>query len=234
MFAQMNVWWLVAAFMGVSFVSFVFRTVLGIFQTVKRANGAAAAAQELGFTFTPWMGPDAAPKIGTELFQKDPGGTCKNVMTGNYSGMDVQLLDYGCTTGNAGHSTTTVQTVAVYKQNVDLPIFTLQPKNLALTIVDKLQHQHVDLDYPPGLSQHYSVRGRDKDTIRSLFNGSLISFVEGLDRSKGWHIEGAGNALVLYRYRGKVKPTELRDFLQETSTIAQSFFAFSRAKAAAR
>jgi hypothetical protein len=230
MFAPTSILWLGGAFMV---ASFVLRSVVGIFQTVKRANGAAAAAQELGFTFTPWMGPESAPKIGTELFQKDPGGTCKNVMAGNFAGMDVQLFDYGCTTGRPGNSTTTVQTVAVYTQNVDLPFFILQPKNLALTIIDKLQHQHVDLDYPPGLSQHYAVRGRDRERIRALFNGSLLAFVEGLDRSKGWHLEGAGNTLVLYRYRGKVKPAELRDFLQETSSIAQSFFAFSGARAAA-
>jgi hypothetical protein len=117
-----------------------------------------------------------------------------------------------------------VQTVAVYTQDVDLPQFVLQPGNLAIEILDAVQHQKVDLDYPPGVSGHYAVHGPDKERIRALFNGGLLTFVESLDRSKGWHIEGAGKKLVLYRYRVRVKPAQLRDFLQETSSIAQSFF----------
>ena len=117
-----------------------------------------------------------------------------------------------------------MQTVAVYTQDVDLPQFVLQPGNLAIEILDAVQHQKVDLDYPPGVSGHYAVHGPDKERIRALFNGGLLTFVESLDRSKGWHIEGAGKKLVLYRYRVRVKPAQLRDFLQETSSIAQSFF----------
>jgi len=99
-----------------------------------------------------------------------------------------------------------------------------QPGNLLLRVLDAIQHQKVDLDYPPGVSGHYAVHGPDKERIRSLFNPDLISFIESLDRSKGWHIEGSGKKLVVYRYRGLVKPAKLRDFLQETSSIAQSFF----------
>ncbi len=42
--------------------------------------------------------------------------------------------------------------------------------------------------------------------------------------------EMAGKTLVLYRYLLRVNPTELRDFLQETSSIAQSFLAFSEGR----
>jgi len=146
-------------------------------------------------------------------------------MTGNYAGLDAEVLEYAPTTGRAGNSRTTVQTVAVYTQNVDLPQFVLRPSSLAIKLLDTLQHQKVDLEYPPGVSRHYALHGPDKERIRALFNESLVSFVESLDRGKGWHIEGAGKKLVVYRYRGRVKPAQLRNFLQETSSIAQSFFA---------
>ena len=152
-------------------------------------------------------------------------------MTGNYAGLDAEVLEYAPTTGRAGNSRTTVQTVAVYTQNVDLPQFVLRPSSLAIKLLDTLQHQKVDLEYPPGVSRHYALHGPDKERIRALFNESLVSFVESLDRGKGWHIEGAGKKLVVYRYRGRVKPAQLRNFLQETSSIAQSFFASQKQQA---
>ena len=191
----------------------------------------AEVAQELGFTFTPWTNdPNTVPKVGTELFRQDSLSGFHNVMTGNYGGLEAQVFDYSYSSGSAQNSHTAAQTVAVYTQNVELPLFTLQPGNLALKILDTLQYQKVDLDYPPGVPHHYSVHGPDAARIKGLFNACVISFVEGLDRSKGWHIEGAGKTLVLYRYNKRVQPAQLRDFLQETSCIAQSFFSYCGAK----
>ncbi|MBZ5722101.1 MAG: hypothetical protein LAO03_17145 [Acidobacteriia bacterium] len=208
--------------------------VIGIFRTKKRSQDVAPLAQELGFRFVPWIGPEAAPRFATALFQKDPGATCKNLMTGSYAGLDVQVFDYSCTTGSVQNSTSTVQTVAVYSQNTDLPTFALAPKNLADKILAALQHQNVELDCPPGVSLHYAVHGSEKERIRPWFDGRRIRFIESLDRSKGWHIEGAGKTLVLYRYARRVKPAELRDFLQETSSIAQSFLEGATAATSAR
>jgi hypothetical protein len=224
-----SIWWPWGAGMAGWFVTSV---AFGIFRTRKRSQEAASVAQELGFTFTPWIGPEAAPQFATALFQKDLGGSFKNVMAGSYAGLGAQVFDYSCTTGSAQNSTSTVQTVAVYTQTIDLPAFALSPKTLADQIIDAIQHQNVELDCPPGVSLHYVVHGSDKEKIRSLFDGRRIRSIESLDRSKGWHIEGAGKTLVLYRYARRVKPTEVRDFLQETSTIAQAFLATSGAAAA--
>lgn len=213
---------------GWSVISFLW----GILKTMNRAQHAAPVAQELGFTYTPWMGPEATPRFATSLFQKDRGATLKNVMTGNYAGLETQLFDYSCTTGSVQHSTTTCQTVVVYTQNVDLPWFLLEPKSLADKLLDALEHQNVELDCPPGLRLHYTVRGLDKARVCAFFDGRRIRLIENLDRNQGWHIEGAGKTLVLYRYARKVKPAELKDFLQETSAIAQSFLAGAAAAGA--
>ena len=237
MITRASIWWPWGAAMAGWFVSSI---VMGIIRTLKRAQNMAGAAQELGLKFTAWMGPESAPRFGTELFQSGSAGGCHDVMTGNFAGLDVQVFDYSRNTGVPGYSTNTArtvavtvaQTVAVYTQNVDLPAFTLEAASFAGKIVDAIQHQKVDLDSAPDFSRQYAVHGVEKDRIRSLFNDRLVSFLGGLDRSHGWHIEGAGKALVLYRYGRRVKPAELRDFLQETSTIAQSFFAYAGAKAA--
>ena len=224
MVAGIRVWWIFAFFAAFSVVRFV----IGSLRTMQRAGDMAAAAQELGLTFTPWTNDsNAIPKVGTELFCKHSTGGFHNFMAGNFGRLETQVFDYSYSSGNAQNSSTAVQTVAVYTQNVDLPLFTLQPSSLALKILDTLQHQKVDLDYPPGVSHHYAVHGSDATGIKALFNGSLISFVEGLDRSKGWHIEGAGKTLVMYRYNNRIKPAQLREFLQETSSIAQTFLSLS-------
>jgi hypothetical protein len=73
----------------------------------------------------------------------------------------------------------------------------------------------------------HCVRGKDKEGIKALFSQPPIDFVKQLDRTKAWQIEGAANKLVIYSYSRKVIPAQLKDFLQETSSIAQSFFAYS-------
>lgn len=228
MFAGIPYWLIFGVFIALS----VLRLIFGGLGTMKRAGNMAAAAQELGFTFTPWTNdPDTVPKVATELFRQNSLSGFHNVMTGNYASLETQAFDYAYSSGNVQNSRTTAQTVAVYTQNVNFPLFTLQPANFALKILDTLQHQKVDLDYPPGSTHHYAVHGPNATSIKALFSAGLISFVEGLDRGRGWHIEGAGKTLVLYRYNRRVQPAQLRDFLQESSSIAQSFFALCGAKA---
>jgi len=79
----------------------------------------------------------------------------------------------------------------------------------------------------PEFSHRYSVRGPDKERVRALFSDGLVSFLKSLEKSKAWQIEGSGNVLVIYRYARRMKPSEVRDFLQDTSSIAQSFFAYA-------
>jgi hypothetical protein len=169
MSAQVSIWWPWGASLAGSLVaSFAIGSIL----IRNRVQNVAAAAHDLGFTFTAWNS-GSATKFETALFQKDPGGGFKNVMTGNYAGLDTQVFDYSCTTGSPQNSTTTVQTVAAYAQNVDLPFFAPAPQSLAGKIVDALQHQNVDLDSSPGFSRRYAVHGPDKERIRSLFNARL-------------------------------------------------------------
>ena len=184
-----------------------------------------AAAQALGFSFSRWADATSVPKLATPFFMN---GSCgyKNVMTGNYAGLEVEVFDCSRSSGSASNTTVTVQTVVLYKKDVRLPAFSLGPGGLAAKLIDALEHQNVQIT-DPEFARHYSVRGPDQEKVRALFTEELIAFVKNLDPGKHWQIEGAGNALVIYRYARKVKPDDLRDFLQETSSIAQSFFAYA-------
>lgn len=185
-------------------------------------------AQSLGLTFSHWSETLSASEIATPFFLSGSAGF-KNVMTGSYASMNVEIFDYSHTTGSASNTAITIQTVAVYTQNVDFPTFALGPGGLAAKIIGALEHQNVDVTSDKEFLRRHSVCGKDKERIQALFSPSLIDFVKQLDRTKAWQIEGAGNKLVVYRYARQIKPAVLKNFLQETSSIAQSFFACANA-----
>ncbi len=205
-------------------VWFVVSIAFSIMRSLTRNRNMENEARSLGFMFTAWIGPESTPKITTPYLMNG-SGAYKNVLSGSYDGFEVQVFDYAHTSGGTSNSTTRVQTVAVYKKNVSLPAFAIGPGGLAAKIIDALEHQNVELNVDQEFSRRYSVRGPDKERVRALFTDGLVSFLKGLERSKSWQIEGAGNALVIYRYARRVKPSDLRGFLQDTSSIAQSFFA---------
>ncbi len=224
MFAHIPIFWLMTAFMVGSFAVSV---VLALVRNQKRIQNMEAEAHALGFTFTAWNNAASAPKFETPFF-RNGSHSYKNMMTGSYAGLEVQVFDYSHTSGGASNSTTTVQTVAAYTQHVDFPVFALGPGGLAAKIINALEHQNnVEVTTDKEFSRHHSVCGSDKEKIKALFNDRLISFIKELDRNKAWQIEGAGKTLVIYRYARRVKPSQLRDFLQETSSVAQSFFAYA-------
>src|SRR6267154_700906 len=83
-----SIWWP----WGVTIAgSFVMSQVMGIIRARKRLQNVAAAAQELGLSYSPWIGPESAPRFQTALFQNCAGTALKNVMTGKYAGLDVQV-----------------------------------------------------------------------------------------------------------------------------------------------
>lgn len=210
----------------VMFGLFLISVVVSIFRNKNRKQQMAEEAQSLGFTFSHGSETLSAPKIATPFFLSGSAGF-ENAMAGSYAGMNVDVFDYSHTMGSASNTTVTVQTVAVYTQNIDFPTFALGPGGLAAKIIGALEHQNVDVTSDKEFLRHHSVCGNDKERVQALFSPSLIDFVKQLDRTKAWQIEGAANTLVIYRYAHQVKPAVLKDFLQETSSIAQSFFAYA-------
>lgn len=210
------------------FVLFAVGIVVGIFRNKNRSQHMQAEAQALGLAFSHWSEKLSASDIATPFFLSGSAGF-KNVMTGSYAGMNVDVFDYSKKSGGGQNATITIQTVAVYSQKVDFPSFALGPGGLAGRIMDALEHENVDVSTDKEFLHDHAVRGKEKERIKALFSQPLIDFVKQLDQSKKWQIEGAGNKLVIYRYSRQVKPAALRDFLQETSMIAQSFFAHAGA-----
>jgi hypothetical protein len=213
-------------FVGVAIVAVIVWIIVAQIRARKRTQALQVTAQEIGFTFgdEDWEDQSQAPQLETALFDRGHSRKFDNVMSGSYSGFRVSLFDYSFTTGGGKSSHTWTQTVAAFTQELSLPDFALRPEGFFDRIGEALVHKDIHFDSHPDFSHRYHLRGSDPEKIRELFSPALLTFCEGLAPEDKWHIEGNGTALILYRSDATVNPVEVRAFLDETSSIASSFF----------
>ncbi len=214
--------WIFGAAIVVIIISIIVRQIFA----KKRTQALQTTAQEMGFTFegAEWNDPSHAPRLNMPLFDRGSGRQFRNIMTGTAAGLKVSLFDYSFTTGGGKNSHTWTQTVAAFTQELSLPDFALRPEGFFDRIGEVFLHSDIDFDSHPDFSHRCLLRGPDEQKIRQLFSPALLSFCEALPPDYKWHIEGGGPSLVVYRSDATVNPTQVRTFLDETSSIASNFF----------
>lgn len=196
----------------------------------KRAQSLTLAGQEIGFIFggEDWTDKSQAPRLETALFAKGRDRRFKNIMWGQRDNSRVSIFDYSFLEGGGRHSYRCAQTVTSFSRNdAELPYFDLRPANTADRVWDALAHKNIRFDSNPEFSRRYVLKGALEDKVRVLFRAGLLSFLETLDPQRKWRIEGAGGTLIVYRLRKTVSATEIRGFLDETSSIARAFWSFT-------
>ncbi len=192
-------------------------------QARERALAMQTAAQQIGFNF---FGNDETRAIAvrTALFRRGGGRRFRNITNGSSVGFEVSLFDYSYTISTGKSSTTYTQTVAAFIQNLPLPSFELHREGFMDRVGDFFTHRDIDFESNPEFSRLFHLSGDEKDKIRELFAPSLLTFLEGLSPDSGWHFEGSGFTLILYRGNQTVDPMQLQPFLDETSSLARNFF----------
>lgn len=199
----------------------------------KRTAAVTQVAQQLGFTFEDRKPSDTGQfaDLRTVLFRRGSGRSFRNIMTGSSDDMRISLFDYSFAEGAAGSSTSLQQTVAAYsKTGLTLPEFELAPFDIAQKIDSALGNKGLRFDSHPEFSKRYQLQAADEAATRALFTPALLSYLEGLDSPKKWRLEGMGETVTVYRLRKRVNPADLRNFLDETKAIADSFFALADAE----
>jgi hypothetical protein len=209
---------------AVFFATLVFRRVLAW----RRTRALSKTAQEFGFQFKAVDQGD-----GAELIQMGPllalgllknSRQYENIMTGTFAGLKTSLFDFR------------TQTVAAYSQSVYFPNFKMGPQTF--WALDRVIQRAVESFFPkvshdfeshPDFARRYSLvwwlnDQRKNDELKELFSPALLTFLLELPPKNGWHIEGAGAVLIIYRKGKTVRAREFRSFLDETSTIARAFF----------
>lgn len=193
----------------------------------RRTQEFAEAAQQMGFTFLgkAWSGPVLSPQYRISLLQR-MRGRFSNVMTGSVSGLQIALFDY---TYHQGKSVVT-QTLAAFTQDLRLPAFELRAENVFDRIGEAFAHRDIDFDSHPEFSKRYFLRGPDEAATRQLFTPSLLTYFEQIPVDKKWHIEASETTLIIYGWRGPLRASEIRYFLEETSAIARTLLGPAGAK----
>lgn len=222
-----STWWSLAILAAAILVVYL---VVSFFAR-RRTNALTEAAARLGFTYNgnKWLDQNRAPQLETWLFLNEKrNARFENIIFGNRDGLSCNFFDYSFSMGKSSVS----QTVARFTQDVGIPEFAVAPQDILHKVSDAVLHKAIQFESDPDFSKRYRLVSSDEEKARALFTPELLSFVESLDASKKWHVEGSGNALVIYRRGKKVRPEEFAAFVEQTTQMAKSFLSCSGLKKA--
>jgi hypothetical protein len=189
---------------------------VGYLMDKKRREAMMRVARLLGLSYSP--GADNALLSRFSLFQLGTRGhsqSMRNVLQGNYQGLEISFFDYSYTTGSGKHRHTTCQSVAFLPQADSgvLPDFTLRPENM----FDKVATAFgcVDINFPQdeAFSRAYRLHGRDQAAVSGLFDEAVRGF---LVRNPQLWVERAAPGLIVYRSGVRLEPETLRVFLDRS------------------
>lgn len=200
-------------------------------RTRKRASGLTKEAGLMGFSFEKELAKNPRDFFGPhQLFKITRASkTMVNTIKGELpTGVPFHIFDYGYSM----HPDTDVeQTVGVFElAGADLLPFVLYAKakdrisgkafrRIGLKVSDMMTgFRKIDL---PSLPSRYDLRSPEHaDHVKRLFDDSLLNF---FSNNPGWHIEGGGRHLLIYRFDILMKPQDLRTFVSECRDIAEQF-----------
>ena len=102
--------------------------------------------------------------------------------------------------------------ISFQSSNLCLPEFELRPEHFFHKIGQALGYSDIDFETHPEFSRRYLLRGPDEAAIRDFFQPELLSFFES---NQGVSLEASGDRLIYYRARKRIKPEEVRAFMEE-------------------
>src|SRR5215475_3487684 len=111
------------------------------FLSIKAAQARTRAmqdlAQQMGFSFSPvGSSQQRSYEIEMALFQRGRSRKNKNVMIGQWGGLEVKVFDYSFVTGSGKSSHTWDQTIAAFTIKAGFPVFELGPEGIFDRIAD--------------------------------------------------------------------------------------------------
>jgi hypothetical protein len=122
-------------------------------------------------------------------------------------------------TGAAGAMTHRETVAYVTSPSWALPRFRLSPERPLERLVSVLGLRDIDFASHPGFSGSYYLNS-DNEGVRRLFGSNALDYFES---HPGWHVEGRGNALLIYRFGKAAALEELPEFLRAAREISGLF-----------
>jgi hypothetical protein len=176
------------------------------------------AAQRLGWRYVPSANELIESYGVLPLFGRGSERLTSNVIQGDSGGRPNAVFDFQYTLGGQTDDAALRQTVAVFHlPDAHLPHFTLEPFGTTHPIEGLFGYGEIDFMQVPGFSKVYRMRGQDVVQVQECFRPDVLARFQ---QEPGWHIEGAGDQLAVYRAGIRIEPHELPAFIDAASRIA--------------
>jgi len=174
----------------------------------RRAKLLRAAADDMGFTFTPSDPALAASFNDLMLFSGSQTILAVNVLRGEANGLEVLIFDLHYNTRIGNNVQQRRMTLLVFQdRQADWPSFSLRPRRF----FHRLNTGEVTFEIDEGFKKIYLLQASDTDAVRELFNEDVRHFFM---QNTGVAVEGGGQRLVYCNGR-LVSPEGLRPFMEE-------------------
>ena len=197
-------------------------------------------AEEMGFSFYPKVRDDhPAGRSFDKLFRllrptqarnsQGDFGEIRNMLHSVSEQLEVGILGYRYTTAGRGGSRTNspppYSVIYFRSPELNLPQFALRPENFfhKMGSWDSLGYQDIDFESDRTgveFSKKYLLQGKDEQKVRELFATEVLGFFEGQD---GISTEGGGDQLIFYRLGKRIKPEDVRPFMEEGLEVFRLF-----------
>ena len=191
-------------------------------QAAARREALEAVAQQSGWSFA---GDRAG--LGTvgirepfRLLSEGSSHRASNVMRMGEQREQVLIFDHQHTVGSGKSRHTRMQTVVhIRSPRLSLPPFVLSPEHALHKIGGLLGYHDIDFPESPEFSSRYLLRSKEaEDRVRMLFHPAVRLFFEQRPLIT---VEGHNEELLIYRRQRRVKPEDLRLWVEDVQVIAR-------------
>ncbi len=201
----------------------VFIVVLTQRAAATRRAALQAVALQAGWSFSgDTVEPEALGPAVFPLFAQGRARKARNVLQRSGDAPAVTAFDYEYTVGSGKHQSTVVQTVVhVASPRFSLPPFVLGPENILHRVGGLLGYHDIDFDSSPEFSRKYLLRSKEAEAqVRDVFTPPVRAYFE---QRVPVTVEGFDDGVLVYRSGRRVKPEDVRTFVEDAQTVARQF-----------
>lgn len=185
----------------------------------RRANDMRAVGSELGLTYFPKVDPAWHSALS---WRQKLSFSCLNTLHAQTDDLVLRLFEHFYLAGVGPFQVPRRQTMLGFQSRAltDLPKFSLRPATPLSRIASLFAYKRIEFESHPGFSQAFLLRANDEAGIRRVFDDEALAFFEQcsdvcVKLDKSW--------LLFYRQGVRIKPAEIRSFLDEGFAVYRLF-----------
>jgi hypothetical protein len=177
----------------------------------RRANDIRAVGTELGLTYFPKADPAWLSALS---WRQKLSFSCCNLLHGQTDDLIIRLFEHFYTIGLGPYKIPRWQTMVSFQSWAlnDLPDFYLWPDTPLYRIASLFGYKRIEFESYPSFSESFLLRASDEAGIRQVFDDETLAFFE---QASNVCVEFHDNWLLFYRKGVRIKPDEIRSFLDE-------------------